>query len=425
MLLLRHVALVAAGVDVPLGHAPPGGDAVLGDNHRQGVEPVEGPQVGDVGVAAALAVPIVVRLEIVLNGRALELGEPVLQVGPDHRAHAAVNLSVGVLAGLVHDLQIVGEIGVHVVGGEEAGEEVLRGQHMLHVHAGQLLPVVRHRRRVDKGVRGGPVGEGHQPLLAVAPGLVCNEAVPHLAQQGLKGGGLRGGVQVGALVGAQRLALLVGVDHQTALPLHADEVADDPLRHVLPVPAGARAPAQGQVPVSVENVRQDPAVLQEGLENPVVIGVPVGELHVVVDPDAVEQVQGLLPALVVVVEGVVERVVVDGVDPDGVGPQVLNLCKPAQIGVVVHRVVGGPVAGNAHAQIHPPYLEGLVRAVPLHQNGLALGSGEGFHRLVLAERHVHAEPVVGRIGGEAQQGQDAHGNNEFLQRPASLRLVSG
>ena len=33
VLLLRHVALVAACVDVPLGHASSGGDAVLGDDH--------------------------------------------------------------------------------------------------------------------------------------------------------------------------------------------------------------------------------------------------------------------------------------------------------------------------------------------------------------------------------------------------------
>ena len=112
----------------------------------------------------------------------------------------------------------------------------------------------------------------------------------------------------------------------------------------------------------MEHVHQGLAVVQQGLEKVVVIGVPVGVLHIVVDPDPVDEPQGLLPRRlpggIVLVKGVVEVVVQEGVHPDGVGPKLLDVSKPPQVGLLVDGIVRGEVARDAHTQVDAPDLKG-------------------------------------------------------------------
>ena len=116
--------------------------------------------------------------------------------------------------------------------------------------------------------------------------------------------------------------------------------------------AGAQPAAQGKVFLAVYDIHHRTAILQKGLQEIVVVGIPVGILHIIVDPHAVDQPQRLqalgFPLGVVFVKGVVKIVMKDGVHPDGVGPQVLDHPEPPQIGFFVNSEIGGPLPGNAH-----------------------------------------------------------------------------
>ena len=114
---------------------------------------------------------------------------------------------------------------------------------MLRVHSGAFQKVVGDLRRIAEGVGGGPVGEGHQPLLPVPAGLVLDDVVHRLGQHGLEGGGVLGGGHIGTLVGGTLRVFVVGVGDGHVLPLHAQDIADHPIGHVVAVAARTQAPA--------------------------------------------------------------------------------------------------------------------------------------------------------------------------------------
>ena len=102
---------------------------------------------------------------------------------------------------------------------------------------------------------------------------------------------------------------------------------------------------------------------QEGAQKIAVIGVPVGVLDIVVHPNALNQPERLLPILVVLIERLVEIIRLDGIDPHGIGAHLLDVPKPAQIGLFVNGKIGGPLSRLAGAQGHAPDLKFLIAAV--------------------------------------------------------------
>ena len=172
----------------------------------------------------------------------------------------------------------------------------------------------------------------------------------------------------------------------------------------------------------MKDVHQRLAVVNQSLEEVVVIGVPVGVLHIVVHPDSVDEPQRLLtsrfPLGIVLVKGIVEIVVQDGIDPDGVGPQVLNLLEPPQVRFLVNGTVGSEMSRDAHAQVDPPDLKGLVNTVPLHVNGILVGLHKRGHRLIRARGEIDPQVIVGIVSGEKEHHQSAHSQDKLFQRRA-------
>ena len=86
LLLLGHMSLIAPGVDIPLGHAPTGGDPILGDYHRDGVVIVEHLDIGVIGVRLAafvVKVCVLVPGQHILNKNiVLRMLEPVYDLLP-------------------------------------------------------------------------------------------------------------------------------------------------------------------------------------------------------------------------------------------------------------------------------------------------------------------------------------------------------
>ena len=130
LLLLGHVPLVAAGVLILLRHAPSGGNAELGDDHGHGVVPPQHAQVGEIGVDGAGLVIKILLPEHVAYGRAGAGTRPAddLLAVPDGlivHVHAVENV-----------VEIIGIVGVNVVGDELPGQKGVLGGDVLHVHLG-------------------------------------------------------------------------------------------------------------------------------------------------------------------------------------------------------------------------------------------------------------------------------------------------
>ena len=398
LFLLRHVALVAVRVPVLLGHAPAGGNAEFGNHHRHGVVAGEHAQISLVGVHLSVA--------HVVGGGILDA------------EHAPV----------IHIAQIVGIVGVDMVGGKLPRQKIFRTPDVLHVHLGALHEKVGHTLRIEEGVRGGPVGKSHQALLLVALGLVLDDLVAHLGEHHLKGGGVLGGVEILSLVRGVVLHALVfpvRVDNGDILPLHAQNVADDPLGDIPPVGAGAGAGhlTQGDLLVAVDHIHHGPAVVQEGIKKIIVIRIPMGILDVIVDPDAMDEPQRLLPILVIFVESLVEIVRLHGVNAQCVGAQLLYLGKPAQVGLLVHGKVRGPLPRLTGTHIDAFDRKDLISAVRQAVNLPALRAHEGGDRLLRMQVNIPAQAVVGVIISDVERHQGSDQNDKLFHWTISCQFA--
>ena len=398
LLLLGHMALIASGVPVDLRHAAPGGNAELGDDDGHRVMPPQGAQIGKVGVRRAGLIVEVRSAQHGTDGRAgtgLRTGDDGLAV-PDGRAvHRR---------GVEDIVEIVGIVGIDMVGGKLTGEEGILRTDMLHIHLRALHKEGRDILRIEERIGGRPVGKRHKALALVAAALVFNDPIAHLREHGLKGGGVLRRGEVRSLIGRQIGVFVVGVGDGHILPLHTENIADDPAGNVLGVEAGARSASERDLLVAVQNVDQCAPVPDEGLKKVLVIGVAVGVLDIVVHPYAVDEPERFLVRLlargVVLVEGVVEVVVERNVDAHGVRAHLLHLGKPAQIGLLADGVVRRPLARDAHAEVHALDGELLRSRAAVHIKVLRVGGHESADRRVRLKVDVPAEVVARGVVGE-------------------------
>ena len=166
LLLLGHVALIAAGVLVPLRHAASRGNAELGDDDGHRVMPPQGAQIGKVGVRRAGLIVEVRSAQHGTDGRAgtgLHTRDDGLAV-PDGRAvhHRGVEAIV----------EIVGIIGIDMIGNELSGKKGVLRTDMLHIHLRALHKESRDILRVEEGVGGRPIGKRHKALGLVAAAFI-------------------------------------------------------------------------------------------------------------------------------------------------------------------------------------------------------------------------------------------------------------
>ena len=416
LLLLGHVALIASGVPVDLRHAAPGGNAELGDDDGHRVMPPQGAQIGKVGVRRAGLIVEVLLPEQLADGRTragLHTRDDGLAV-PDGRAvhHRGVEDIV----------EIVGIVGIHMVGGKLTGEEGILRADVLHVHLRALHKESRDILRIEERIGGRPVGEGDEPLALIAAALVFNDPVARLRQHGLKGGGVLRRGEIRALIRRHIGILVVGVGDGHILPLHTEDIADDPAGNVLIVKARSRAPPERDLLVAVQNVDQCAPVPDEGLKKVLVIGVAVGVLDIVVDPHAVDEPERFLVRLlargVVLVEGVVEVVVERNIDAHGVRAHLLHLGKPAQIGLLADGVVRRPLARDAHAEVYALNDKRLGTAAAIHVNALRIRGHKGRHRLVRLQVDVPSQPVARRVISKIEQDQSGKRDDKFFHGSA-------
>ena len=291
-----------------------------------------------------------------------------------------------------------------MIGNELPGKKGVLRTDMLHIHLRALHKKGRDILRIEERIGGRPVGEGDEPLALVAAALVFNDPVAHLREHGFKGGGVLRRGEVRSLIGRQIGVFVVGVSDGHILPLHTENIADDPAGNVLGVEAGARSPPERDLLVAVQNVDQCAPVPDEGLKKVLVIGVAVGVLDIVVHPYAVDEPERFLVRLlargVVLVEGVVEVVVERNVDAHGVRAHLLHLGKPAQIGLLADGVVRRPLARDAHAEVHALDGELLRSRAAVHIKVLRVGGHESADRHVRLKVDVPAEVVARGVVGE-------------------------
>ena len=392
------MALIASGVPVDLRHAAPGGNAELGDDDGHRMMPPQGAQIGKVGVRRAGLIVEVRSAQHGTDGRAgtgLHTRDDGLAV-PDGRAvHRR---------GVEDIVEIVGIVGIDMIGNELSGKKGVLRTDMLHIHLRALHKKGRDILRVEEGVGGWPVGKRHKALGLVAAALIFNDPVARLRQHGLKGGGVLRRGEVRSLIGRQIGVFVVGVGDGHILPLHTENIADDPAGNILIVKARSRAPPERDLLVAVQNVDQCAPVPDEGLKKVLVIGVAVGVLDIVVHPYAVDEPERFLVRLlargVVLVEGVIEVVVERNVDAHGVRAHFLHLGKPAQIGLLADGVVRRPLARDAHAEVHALDGELLRSRAAVHIKVLRVGGHESADRRVRLKVDVPAEVVARGVVGE-------------------------
>ena len=131
-----------------------------------------------------------------------------------------------------------------MIGNELPGKKGVLRTDMLHIHLRALHKKGRDILRIEERIGGRPVGEGDEPLALIAAALVFNDPVARLRQHGLKGGGVLRRGEIRALIRRQIGVFVVGVGDGHILPLHTENIADDPAGNILIVKARSRAPPE-------------------------------------------------------------------------------------------------------------------------------------------------------------------------------------
>ena len=127
-----------------------------------------------------------------------------------------------------------------------------------------------------------------------------------------------------------------------------------------------RHSAEADFFVAVNNVEHCTAVGQKPLLKALVKGVAVRVLGVVVNPNAVNKIQRIVVIFIIFVKCVVEYVLLNRVDTDGISAHILNVLKPALIGFLVNGKVGRPFAGLSRTNIYAFDFKRLVVLAVVH-----------------------------------------------------------
>ena len=373
LLGFAHIPLIPAQALLPGRHAPGGRHAKLGNHHGHGVVLVDVPQILQVGV-------------FLMRGQ---------------------------------EAVIIRIVGIDVIRGKLTGAEGLLAADMLHVNPGGLQEVLRQVLRVKQRVGGGPIGKGNHPLRAIFFRLIGSGRLTGGGQENLKVAGV---LRI-EVVAVQLLLLgegLVRVGDQGPLPLHTQDVPAYPGGNVPAVEPGEDGVLPPFLVPSVDHIHDGFAVPEEGLVKFLVQGAVGGVDEVIVHPHAMKQVQRSRVVPVELVKCLVKIRPRQGVGADHVGPQGLNLRKPAQVLLLGNSLFRGVMARLAQPQVDTLQLIFRVAGPMVQIQRLSFRLGEILRLSAMGQvEHAHAEiePV--------QQKQQQHAGDHKHQKlfhvpPASV-----
>ena len=291
---------------------------------------------------------------------------------------------------------------------------------MLHIDAGYFIPVTSHSYRIYKRICSRPVGKSHKPLLLIPPAFIFNHAVPCLTQHGLKSRGLWRCKKITAQILIPVLAFLVGIDHQAAFPFYSNNIAEYPGRDILSVTASPCIFSQRQILFPMNNIHNTLTIFLQSPEQFLVVGVTVGIKNIVVNPNSMNQVKRFCPVLVILIKSIIKILLKNGINSDGVCPQLLDLFKPPQIHLLVNRIVCGPFAWNSHTHIDSSDFKGDITTFLFHQNCLALHLHKRGNRLVWSQIYINSQTVIRYVPDKQRQHNSTNDENKFFHSAASF-----
>ena len=297
-----------------------------------------------------------------------------------------------------------------MVGGKLSRYHPLRGADVFHIHRRTFHIQPFDLIGILKGVSGGPIGKGYELLRFIAAALISQHLIPHPGQQHLKRSCLIRCCQVFSGIGGITLPAgvgIIGISHRYIIPLHPQDVPDHPWGNVLFIAAVASALhlLGRQAALPVHYIQHGAAILQKGLIKILIVGIPVGILHIVIYPHPVDKIQRFRVILVVLIKSVVERLTLDGIDPNGIGPHCLDVPEPPPVGLFVYGKLRCPLARYPGAHIDPPDLKGLPALPTVQVDFLPIGLYKGRHGLLRHQINIPPQPVVCRIQCHKQQHQ--------------------
>ena len=147
----------------------------------------------------------------------------------------------------------------------------------------------------------------------------------------------------------------------------------------------------------------------------------MGILHIIVDPNAVDQIQRIRIILVVFVKRVIKYILLNGIDPDGIGAHFLDVTEPPQVGFLIDAKFCGPFARHTGAHIDAPDFKRFIAAAAVKVYPVAFGFYKGGNGLLRMEINIPAQAVIGGIQYEKCHSDRQHyGNKFFHASPSSL-----
>ncbi len=166
----------------------------------------------------------------------------------------------------------------------------------------------------------------------------------------------------------------------------------------------------------MNNIHHRAAILLQRLEKRIVVCVAMRVGDIIVDPNAVNQIERVFPPIVIFIECVIEIILQNGIDADGVCTQLLHLRKPAQIRLLIDGIIRRPLSGDTNAHIHPADLKGRARALLGCQVDLFFFCAhKGGYLGIRVPIDINAKLIVGNIAHQKHQNDDASGDDKFLQ----------
>ena len=175
---------------------------------------------------------------------------------------------------------------------------------------------------------------------------------------------------------------MICISYGNILPFHSENIADHPLRDILPIASGTKAIPQRQRFLSMDDINDRPAVVQQGLKEIIVISISVRILDVIIYPYPMNQPERFFPSLIILIERIIKVIMKDRVDPNGVRSHFLNPGKPPQIRLLINCVVRSPFSRNSNSHIHSADLKRHNLTILFHINRVRICCHKSCHRFI-------------------------------------------
>ena len=140
----------------------------------------------------------------------------------------------------------------------------------------------------------------------------------------------------------------------------------------------------------------------------------MGILYIIVNPEPVYQIQGILVIFVIFIKSFIKSVIQNSIHTNRISSHILNHRKPAQIGLFIDGVIRSKMSRNASPHIHASYFKRFHSISLIQKYGLSFYRCFGSNRLSGVKIQIHTLMIKKVISDNQKGNHTDTDNNKFL-----------